>query len=324
MSCADAGDDSASAALAPSAVQRKSRRSKSFSGRMPWISCSRSCIVLTRLGPLRAVIDACNIAPCEYYVSEPQRPRRPPGRRPASRARARNFQPEERRVLALALQRLRLDPPVRGRGSKTQTSAVRPTARCPASTPEDRAGVAVTRASASAARTLSFGRPFQRQRQQQFEAGGAGLGFAERQLLVVVVDRRVVGAHGVDGAVGEARAQRGAVARAAQRRHQVAVRIELADVEVAQMQVMDADIAGDRQAVLPSRRGSSRRRPRWTGGRGARATPVSRTSARIVASAMVSADGRDRRRGRGAWRPRRRARRRRCARARSCGRSQTR
>jgi hypothetical protein len=38
MSCAEAGEDSASAALAPSADQMKSRRSKSFSGNKPCTS----------------------------------------------------------------------------------------------------------------------------------------------------------------------------------------------------------------------------------------------------------------------------------------------
>ena len=38
IACADAGDDTASAALAPRAVQMKSRRSKSFSGKRPFTS----------------------------------------------------------------------------------------------------------------------------------------------------------------------------------------------------------------------------------------------------------------------------------------------
>ena len=120
-------------------------------------------------------------------------------------------------------------------------------------------------------RDLVRRRPFERQRQQQFQPGGAGLGFGERQLLRVVVDRRVVGAHDVDRAVGEPGAQRRAVARAAQRRHEVALRIEPADVDVAQMQVMHGDVAGDRQPVLL--RGAHHRDAvgASTGGTGARA-----------------------------------------------------
>ena len=68
--------------------------------------------------------------------------------------------------------------------------------------------------------------------------------------LRVVVDGRVIGAHEVDRAVGEPGAQRRAIARAAQRRDQPALRVEPADVDVAEMQVVDADVAGHRQ---PSR-----------------------------------------------------------------------
>ena len=71
---------------------------------------------------------------------------------------------------------------------------------------------------------------------------------AERHLLVVVVDGRVIGARGVDRAVGQARSKRRAVARAAQRRHEIRERIEPADVDVAQVQVMHVDVTGQRQA----------------------------------------------------------------------------
>ena len=46
-------------------------------------------------------------------------------------------------------------------------------------------------------------RPFERQRQQQLEPGRARLGLGERQLLAVVVDRRMVGADRIDRAVGQ-------------------------------------------------------------------------------------------------------------------------
>ena len=62
---------------------------------------------------------------------------------------------------------------------------------------------------------IVLGSPFESERQQEFEAGGAGLGFAERGLLGVVVYRCVVGADGVDASVGQPLGQRNAVALAA-------------------------------------------------------------------------------------------------------------
>ena len=115
-------------------------------------------------------------------------------------------------------------------------------------------------------RQFFFLRPLERQGQEQLDRGRAGLGFSERQLLGVVVHRRMVGADEIDGTVDEARAQRGAVARAAQRRHQMAVRVEPSDVDVAQMHVMDGDIASDRETCLlrraHSRHAVVRRQPR--------------------------------------------------------------
>ena len=75
----------------------------------------------------------------------------------------------------------------------------------------------------------------------------------------------------------------------AQRRHEVALRVEPADVDVAQMQVMHGDVAGYGKTVFFAARtiatpSAVERRHRWT------RTPVSRTSAKIVASAIVSAD----------------------------------
>ena len=50
-------------------------------------------------------------------------------------------------------------------------------------------------------RHLHFEGPFQRERQQQLQAGGAGFRFGERQQLRILVYRRVVGAERVYGAV---------------------------------------------------------------------------------------------------------------------------
>ena len=135
----------------------------------------------------------------------------------------------------------------------------RPTARWPASTPSTRRRLGRDARQRRGQRNLRLVRPFERQRQQEFEAGRARLGLGERQLLAVVVDRRMVGADRVDRAVGEARAQRVAVARAAQRRHEAALRVEPADVDVAQVQVVDGDVAGDRRGRRASRRAPSRR-----------------------------------------------------------------
>jgi hypothetical protein len=90
----------------------------------------------------------------------------------------------------------------------------------------------------------------------------------------------VVGAHEVDRPVREPGAQRRAVARAAQRRYQAALRIEPADVDVAEVQVMHGDIAGQRHSIrfrgAHHRDAFRGRQPaEWT------RTPVWRTSARI-------------------------------------------
>ena len=53
----------------------------------------------------------------------------------------------------------------------------------------------------------------------------------------------------IDGAVGQGRADRVAVALLAQRRRQAHRGIEVADVDVGQMQMVHAHVAGDRQAL---------------------------------------------------------------------------
>ena len=94
-----------------------------------------------------------------------------------------------------------------------------------------------------------LGRPLQRQRKQRFERTGAGFGFAERQQLVVLADRRVIRADDVDRAVGEPRNDRVAIARAAQRWIESEIRIEVADVDVDQMHMMNGNVGGDRQTL---------------------------------------------------------------------------
>ena len=49
-----------------------------------------------------------------------------------------------------------------------------------------------------------FHGPFQGERQEQFQSGGARGGFAERQEFFIVIDRRVVRADGVDRAIEQA------------------------------------------------------------------------------------------------------------------------
>ena len=90
--------------------------------------------------------------------------------------------------------------------------------------------------------------PFQGQRQQQFQARRAGRRFAERQQFFIVIDGRVVRAHGVDRAVEQAGADGIAVALAAERRRDARVRIEEADVGVRQVHMVHAHVAGDGQA----------------------------------------------------------------------------
>ena len=90
--------------------------------------------------------------------------------------------------------------------------------------------------------------PFQGQRQQQFQPRGTRRRFAERQQLFIVVDGRMVRAHGVDRAIEQAGADRIAVALAAEWRRDARVRIEKADIGVRQVHVVHAHVAGDGQA----------------------------------------------------------------------------
>ena len=135
-------------------------------------------------------------------------------------------------------------------GSKMQTSAGAPTPSCPPGRTEDLRRPGRDAGEPVRERNAILRRPLQRQRQQELEARRSRLGFAERQLLGIVVDRCVVRAHQVDGAVGKAGPQRRAVAGSAQRRNQTALRVEPADVDVAKMQVVRGDVARHGQPLL--------------------------------------------------------------------------
>jgi hypothetical protein len=140
-------------------------------------------------------------------------------------------------------------------GSNTQISATPPSTNWPAlpcklpsASPSTRAGSLVSTASARTGRRR-FLPHLQRQAQQQFQPGGARFGLGEGQRLGIFVDRGVVGHQRVDGAVGQALAQRIAVALLAQRRRQAHAAVEVADVDVGQVQRVDADVAADGQAL---------------------------------------------------------------------------
>ena len=92
--------------------------------------------------------------------------------------------------------------------------------------------------------------PLQRKRQQQLQAGRAGLGFGERQVLAVLIHRRMVRAQAVDSALGQTARERVAIALASEGRLEPAMRIEVAEIHVAQMQMVDRDVAAHRQAFL--------------------------------------------------------------------------
>ena len=98
-------------------------------------------------------------------------------------------------------------------------------------------------------REAHFLAPFQGQGEQEFKPGGARFGFAEGDLLGIVIDRGVIGAEDIDRTAGQAGAQRVAVALAAQRRVQPGMRVEEADVMVAEVQVIDAHVAADVDAL---------------------------------------------------------------------------
>ena len=68
-------------------------------------------------------------------------------------------------------------------------------------------------------------------------------------MLAVVVHRRVVGAGAVHRALFQPARKRVAVALAAQRRLQAAVGVDVTEIAVAQVQMMNADIAGHRQSL---------------------------------------------------------------------------
>ena len=196
-------------------------------------------------------------------------------------------------------------------GSKTQMSAARPARGRRRSTPMSFAGSLVICASAAGSGDAFLGRPLERERQQELEPGRAGLGLAERHLLAVVVDRRVVGADDVDRAVGDARAQRRAVARACAAAAPGARSASNQPMSTSrQVQVMDRDVAGDRQAL--ALRGADHRdalRARQPAQVHAHAGVAHQREDRRERDRLR--DGRECRRGRGASRPRRRARRRR-------------
>jgi hypothetical protein len=84
--------------------------------------------------------------------------------------------------------------------------------------------------------------------------------------------------------------QRSAVASAAQRGNQAALRVEPADVDVAKMKVMDGDVASHRKP-LPLRGAHHVHAFAVDSRQMCTCTPVVRTSARIEASAIVSAAG---------------------------------
>ncbi len=141
---------------------------------------------------------------------------------------ARQLVAGERRVLALAAQRRGLAPssapPGRtrtGRPRRPRPAGRRWPASVPSASPSTRAGsLRHARPARAPGQRRSPAPHLQRQAQQQLQPGGAGLGLGEGQGLGVLVDRRVVGHQRVDGAVGQRRAQRVAVALLAQRRRQ--------------------------------------------------------------------------------------------------------
>src|SRR5262249_43016358 len=150
--------------------------------------------------------------------------------------------PEEGRVLALALQRLGGDAQRCGRIEYRDVGrrAGRQTAAVHAEYARRIRGDARKRFHQRQPRRLA---PLERQRQQQLEPGRTGLGLGERQMLAVLVDRRVVRAEAVDHAFGEAARERIAVAARTQRRLETAVRIEVTEVHVGEVHVVDADVA---------------------------------------------------------------------------------
>src|SRR5204863_6168820 len=98
-------------------------------------------------------------------------------------------------------------------------------------------------------RQLARFTPFQRERQQKLESRRAGLGLGERQVLAIVVDRRVVGADAIDHALLQAAREGVAIALTAQWRLEAAIRVEVAEVHLAEMQVMDCDIGGNGKSL---------------------------------------------------------------------------
>ena len=190
----------------------------------------------------------------------------------------------------------RARPSTHACGSKTQTSAGAPTASVPASTPSDvapaRCVIACERRRTTAMPVLV--RPLERQRQQQLEAGGAGLRLAERHLL----RRRRRPARGPSRRRRSCRpprppaARRGRACRAAAASGcACASNQPMSTSHRCRWWTPTSHVTGRpsafaaRTIATPSADDS---RHRWT------RTPVSRTSARIVDSAIVSAMRRDR------------------------------
>ena len=92
----------------------------------------------------------------------------------------------ERRVLALAFQRGRLDFPGGGKIVHAQVG-MRPDRQMAHLHPEQLRGIDGDACQCVRQRHLVFLRPFQHQRQQQLHAGRARFGFRERQLFGILV-----------------------------------------------------------------------------------------------------------------------------------------
>ena len=208
-------------------------------------------------------------------------------------------------------------------GSKMQTSAALPTARCPGVDAENRS------------RMRGDARERLRATQSVFGAAHLSVSGSRSSRPVAPGSASPNGTCFASSSTGvwseqttsivpsaSPATQRVAVARAAQRRHETALRVELADVDVAQVKVVHGDVARDRQAFL------------FGGTHEATPSALDRR-ARCTRAPVLAHERDDRRAARsfppppesaaipGVSRPRRRARRRLRARSASCGRSQT-
>ncbi len=201
---------------------------------------------------------------------------------------ARQLDTRERRVLALAAQRRRRRPATLADRRCTESATPpRQAARARAERPE-RLPSTAHRALVTAASVARSDRPaaaphLQRQAAAAVRGRWRPARFRRKAAFLASASTGVWSRHSASMVPSaSAGADRVAVALLAQRRRQAHRGVEVADVDIGQVQVVDADIAAHRQPLGLGARARARRPPRCDRRHRCTRAPVSRTSSKIV------------------------------------------